>query len=82
MAEMGAEVIKVEAFPNGDAARQLPFMKDGRSVYYVQQNGGKKSLRVNVKEPKGLAVCHWKRPALARTTARYWLIIWVLPKKY
>jgi crotonobetainyl-CoA:carnitine CoA-transferase CaiB-like acyl-CoA transferase len=56
MAEMGAEVIKVELFPNGDAVRQLPFMKNGRSGYYVQQNRGKKSLCINVKEPKGLEI--------------------------
>ncbi|OUS06938.1 hypothetical protein A9Q90_05520 [Gammaproteobacteria bacterium 54_18_T64] len=56
MAEMGAEVIKVELFPNGDAVRQLPFMKGGRSAYYVQQNRGKKSLCINVKDPKGLAI--------------------------
>ena len=56
MAEMGAEVIKVELFPNGDAVRQLPFMKDGRSGYYVQQNRGKKSLCINVKDPKGLDI--------------------------
>lgn len=56
MAEMGAEVIKVELFPNGDAVRQLPFMKDGRSGYYVQQNRGKKSLCINVKDPRGLEI--------------------------
>jgi crotonobetainyl-CoA:carnitine CoA-transferase CaiB-like acyl-CoA transferase len=54
MAEMGAEVIKVELAPNGDPSRALPFLRDGRSAYYIQQNRGKKSLCVDVKNPLGL----------------------------
>ncbi|RLA44164.1 MAG: hypothetical protein DRR06_10355 [Gammaproteobacteria bacterium] len=56
MAEMGAEIIKVELFPAGDAVRQIAFLKDGRSAYYVQQNRGKKSLCIDVKTPEGLAI--------------------------
>jgi crotonobetainyl-CoA:carnitine CoA-transferase CaiB-like acyl-CoA transferase len=47
LAEMGAEVIKIELAPVGD---------DGRSAFYVQQNRGKKSLCIDVKAPKGLAL--------------------------
>src|SRR6516162_6913107 len=53
MAEMGAEVIKVELAPSGDPRRALPFLRDGRSAYYIQQNRGKKSLCVDVKIPAG-----------------------------
>jgi crotonobetainyl-CoA:carnitine CoA-transferase CaiB-like acyl-CoA transferase len=56
MAEMGAEVIKVELAPSGDPSRALPFLKDGRSAYYIQQNRGKKSLCVDVKNPAGLEI--------------------------
>ena len=56
MAEMGAEVIKVEIPPTGDFGRLLPHVVDGRSAYFVQQNRGKKSLCVNPKEPEGLAL--------------------------
>ena len=56
MAEMGAEIIKVELFPAGDAVRQIAFLKNGRSAYYVQQNRGKKSLCIDVKKPEGLKV--------------------------
>jgi crotonobetainyl-CoA:carnitine CoA-transferase CaiB-like acyl-CoA transferase len=56
MAEMGAEVIKVELFPAGDSVRQIAFLKNGRSGYYVQQNRGKKSLCIDVKKPEGLKV--------------------------
>ncbi len=56
LAEMGAEVIKVEIAPNGDLTRGLPFLRDGRSAYYIQQNRGKKSLCIDLKKPAGLAV--------------------------
>jgi crotonobetainyl-CoA:carnitine CoA-transferase CaiB-like acyl-CoA transferase len=45
MAEMGAEVIKIELPPGGDRSRHLPYLRDGRSGYFVQQNRGKKRLR-------------------------------------
>ena len=41
MAELGAEVIKVELAPGGDNARKLPSFKDGRSAYFIQHNLGK-----------------------------------------
>ncbi|MBI3248951.1 MAG: CoA transferase [Deltaproteobacteria bacterium] len=53
MAEMGAEVIKVELAPNGEISRALPFLKDGRSGYFIQQNRGKKSLCIDARHPKG-----------------------------
>jgi crotonobetainyl-CoA:carnitine CoA-transferase CaiB-like acyl-CoA transferase len=53
MAEMGAEIIKVELTPNGEISRSLPFLKDGRSGYFIQQNRGKKSLCIDVRHPKG-----------------------------
>jgi len=36
MAEMGADIIKIERAPNGDPARLLPAIKDRRSDYFVQ----------------------------------------------
>jgi crotonobetainyl-CoA:carnitine CoA-transferase CaiB-like acyl-CoA transferase len=56
MAEMGAEVIKVEIAPNGDISRAVPYLRDGRSGYYVQQNRGKRSLCLDLKKPAGAAV--------------------------
>jgi crotonobetainyl-CoA:carnitine CoA-transferase CaiB-like acyl-CoA transferase len=44
MAEMGADIIKVEIAPMGDPARLLPTLKAGRSGYFVQQNRGKNRL--------------------------------------
>jgi crotonobetainyl-CoA:carnitine CoA-transferase CaiB-like acyl-CoA transferase len=56
MAEMGAEVIKVELPKAGDRTHELPHIKNGRSGYYIQQNRGKKSLCIDVKSPEGLAI--------------------------
>ncbi len=56
LAELGADVIKVEIAPNGDIARSVPYLRDGRSAYYVQQNRGKKSLCLDLRNPAGKAI--------------------------
>ncbi|MBI4694907.1 MAG: CoA transferase [Gammaproteobacteria bacterium] len=56
MAEMGADVIKVETPTLGDLSRLLPVFKNGRSAYYLQQNRGKRSICVNLKEEEGKAI--------------------------
>lgn len=56
LAEMGAEVAKVELAPEGDPTRRNPFLKDGRSGSFVQNNRGKKSICIDAKTPEGLAV--------------------------
>jgi crotonobetainyl-CoA:carnitine CoA-transferase CaiB-like acyl-CoA transferase len=53
MAEMGAEVIKVEQAPAGDPARLNPVLRKGRSAYFLQHNLGKQSLCVNLKLEAG-----------------------------
>jgi CoA:oxalate CoA-transferase len=58
LAEMGAQVIKVEPTPGGDMIRHMSALtfRNERSLYFVQQNRGKKSLCVNLKDPRGLAL--------------------------
>ncbi len=55
MAEMGAEVIKIELSPTGDITRSLPLDKHGLGVSscFLQQNRGKKSICINPKTDKG-----------------------------
>lgn len=53
LAEMGAEVIKVELAPAGDPTHMLPHRRAGRSGYYIQQNRGKKSVCVDMKSAAG-----------------------------
>lgn len=52
MAELGAEVVKVELAPDGDNSRKLPNFKDGRSAYFIQHNLGKKSLCLDIARPE------------------------------
>lgn len=52
LAETGAEIIKIEATPAGDMVRLMPAIKDGRSAYYIQQNRGKKSLCMNLRDSR------------------------------
>src|SRR2546430_7668229 len=57
LAEMGAEVIKVEFAPRGDPARQGPVVNsDGRSGYFVQHNRGKKGICIDLKHPDACAI--------------------------
>ena len=58
MAEMGADIVKVEFPPLGDISRFLPTIVDGRSAYFVQQNRGKKSICVNLKSEEGKALIY------------------------
>ena len=58
LAEMGAEVIKVELAPGGDRVRgdglksQAPEMKDSTySTYYLQHNHSKLSFAIDLKKP-------------------------------
>jgi len=53
MAEMGAEVIKVEQAPAGDPARMIPVIRHKRSAYFTQHNLGKQSICVNLKTDAG-----------------------------
>jgi crotonobetainyl-CoA:carnitine CoA-transferase CaiB-like acyl-CoA transferase len=56
MAEMGADIVKIEQAPHGDPIRGLAVMSNGRSGYFVQQNRGKKSVCLDFDKPEGRAV--------------------------
>src|SRR5262245_16058024 len=56
MAEMGADVVKVEQAPGGDPSRLLPLRIGERSLYYIQQNRGKKSLCVDFAKPEAMGL--------------------------
>ena len=55
-AEMGADVIKVEAGPGGDMVRGMSKIGNERSLYLVQQSLNKKSVCVDFHNPEGLAL--------------------------
>lgn len=58
MAEMGAEIIKLELAPFGEQIRNVGFKVNGRGVYFIQQNRGKKSVCVDMRSTAGLQLIH------------------------
>lgn len=53
MADMGADVIKIENPKGGDDSRAFGPYKNGLSAYYMGLNRGKRSVTLNLKEEKG-----------------------------
>jgi crotonobetainyl-CoA:carnitine CoA-transferase CaiB-like acyl-CoA transferase len=53
LADMGADVIKLEIPGRGDDSRQFPPFKENESMYYVNLNRGKKSITLNLKSDEG-----------------------------
>lgn len=54
LAEMGADVIKIEAAPNGDMVRRLSCFNNERSHYLIQWNLNKKSVCIDLRTDEGL----------------------------
>jgi crotonobetainyl-CoA:carnitine CoA-transferase CaiB-like acyl-CoA transferase len=50
LGDLGAEVIKVEAAPDGDESRRLGM------VYWSQYNRGKKSITLNLRSARGQTI--------------------------
>jgi crotonobetainyl-CoA:carnitine CoA-transferase CaiB-like acyl-CoA transferase len=53
LGDMGAEVLKVENFPEGDAARRFDPKVNGESYCFAVLNRNKKSIGLNMKDPRG-----------------------------
>jgi crotonobetainyl-CoA:carnitine CoA-transferase CaiB-like acyl-CoA transferase len=56
LADLGAEVIKIEPPGSGDETRTFPPFRDGESHYYLAINRGKKSIVVDLKSDAGVAL--------------------------
>ena len=56
LAELGADVIKVEMTPHGDPQRGGVPRRNKRAGGYVQQNRGKRSVCVDLGRPEGIAL--------------------------
>ena len=56
LADLGAEVVKLEPPGSGDETRSFPPFRDGESHYFLSVNRGKKSIVVDLKTEAGLAL--------------------------
>src|ERR1700757_1494436 len=57
LADMGADVIKVERPDGGDMARGYDGVWNGLSAYFAWLNRGKRSVALDVKDAAGRASC-------------------------
>ena len=56
LADLGAEVIKIEPPGTGDDTRGFPPVRSGESHYFLSINRGKKSIVIDLRAPEGLAL--------------------------
>ena len=56
LADLGAEVIKIEMPGFGEESRHFAPYVEGESTYFALLNRGKKSVTVNLKSPEGIAL--------------------------
>ncbi len=53
LADMGADVIKIESFPEGDGSRRFDPKVNGESYCFAVLNRNKKSVALNMKDARG-----------------------------
>jgi 2-methylfumaryl-CoA isomerase len=53
LAELGAEVIRIDPIGGGLDYRRWPVTAGGRSLYWAGLNKGKRSVRIDIKSPEG-----------------------------
>lgn len=58
LADMGAEIIKIEDPGPGDYARLTPPLVDGMGAFFRASNRGKRSIVIDLKQERGRAVLH------------------------
>ena len=64
LADLGADVIKVEQPPVGDPARNLGAVLPGHSKYFQVLNRGRKSIAVDLSTPEGREVIYRLMPTV------------------
>lgn len=56
LADLGADVIKIERTPDGDLGRKIHMVAPGISGFFLAASAGKKSLAVEFRSPKGIEI--------------------------
>jgi crotonobetainyl-CoA:carnitine CoA-transferase CaiB-like acyl-CoA transferase len=58
MADLGADVIKIEPPNGGDGSRRMTVLPGMPSTFFETNNRGVKSVTLNLKDPEGRAILH------------------------
>jgi crotonobetainyl-CoA:carnitine CoA-transferase CaiB-like acyl-CoA transferase len=58
MADLGADVIKIEVPEGGDSSRRMTVLPGMPSTFFETNNRGVKSVTLNLKTPEGRAILH------------------------
>lgn len=58
LADLGADVLKIEDAAGGDYARWMPPLLHGQGTFFLASNRNKRSLIVNLKDADGQAILH------------------------
>lgn len=58
LADMGAEVIKIESVEDGDPVRTQGASRNGYSLYFASFNRNKRSLTLDLRSAEGMAILH------------------------
>ena len=58
MADLGADVIKIEVPEGGDSSRRMTVLPGMGSTFFETNNRGVKSVTLNLKTPEGRAILH------------------------
>jgi crotonobetainyl-CoA:carnitine CoA-transferase CaiB-like acyl-CoA transferase len=56
LGDLGADVVKIENFPDGDASRRFDPKVNGESYCFAVLNRNKRSMALDMKDPRGKAV--------------------------
>ncbi|GGG03324.1 formyl-CoA transferase [Rhodococcoides trifolii] len=57
LADLGADVVKIESLPIGDPARESGPFQDDESVYYMSINRNKRSVALDLRTDEGMQAC-------------------------
>lgn len=68
LADLGADVVKVESLPTGDMSRDWGPLQDGHSLYFASVNRNKRSVALDLRSAHG-------REALHRLATRSHLVV-------